>query len=278
MSFQLKMYESVQKGDPQAARIFLVVHKWMNENVRNVLDESDAILNPKYQLIYTVGNQRSLNAGSKRWIVAQAVLKRVPHHMRRLYDHQQDFDDEYVQAKIEYDKNYLVNAKIYGSSELSYRTDIFTPCRILDEETFDELARYLIEDFINGDLDLTYPAMNSTDQTMVKEFLSEKCSAELSNAVKSRLSSVNFDTLLILSGLLSFGILKLILMRRWRVNYGVNRNGTRKMAIPFKAKDVPAEMTDFGHPDVAICFTQLSYYYSGVCFNSFFHFQVFAVF
>lgn len=35
------------------------------------------------------------------------------------------------------------------------------------------------------------------------------------------------------------------------------------MAIPFKAKDVAAEMTEFGHPDVAICLTQLSYYYSG---------------
>lgn len=258
------MYESVQKGDPQAAREFLIVHKWMNENVRNILDESDAILNPKYQLIYTIGNQRSLDAGSKRWIIAQAVLKRVPYHMRKLYEQQQDCDDDYVEAKVEYDKQYLVNAKIFGASEFSYRPDIFTPCRILDEETFDELAEYLIDDFINGDLDITFPAMSSTEQTTVKDFLSKNCSAELTNAVKSQFSDVNFDTLLILSGLLSFGILKLILMRRWRVNYGVNEKGTRKMAIPFKAKDVPAEMTDFGHPDVAICFTQLSYYYSGV--------------
>lgn len=265
LSFQLKMYESVQKGNPQAARSFLVVHKWMNENVRNVLDESDAILNPKYQLIYTIGNQRSLDGGSKRWTVAQAILKRVPHHMRKLYDQQQCCDDEHVEAKIEYDKDYLVNAKIYGESELNYRPDIFTPCRILDEDVFDELAKNLIDDFINADLDLTFPAMNATDQTMVRHFLSKKCSAELTDKVKSRFSSVNFETLLILSGLLSCGILKLILMRRWRVNYGVNKEtGVRKMAIPFKAKDVPAEMTDFGHPDVAICFTQLSYYYSGV--------------
>lgn len=71
-------------------------------------------------------------------------------------------------------------------------------------------------------------------------------------------------TILILSGFLRFNVLKLVLSKRWRVNYGVSENGPRMMAIPFKAKDVAVEMTEFGHPDVAICLTQLSYYYSGL--------------
>jgi hypothetical protein len=36
------------------------------------------------------------------------------------------------------------------------------------------------------------------------------------------------------------------------------------MAVPFRAKDVASERTEFGHPDVAIVLTQLSYYYSGL--------------
>jgi hypothetical protein len=36
------------------------------------------------------------------------------------------------------------------------------------------------------------------------------------------------------------------------------------MAVPFQAKDVPAERAEFGHPDVAIILTILSYYYSGL--------------
>jgi hypothetical protein len=36
------------------------------------------------------------------------------------------------------------------------------------------------------------------------------------------------------------------------------------MAVPFRAKDVAADRTEFGHPDVAIVLTQLSYYYSGL--------------
>lgn len=42
---------------------------------------------------------------------------------------------------------------------------------------------------------------------------------------------------------LSFGILILILVRRWRVNYDVNKNGTRKKTLTFKVKDVLAEIT-----------------------------------
>ena len=36
------------------------------------------------------------------------------------------------------------------------------------------------------------------------------------------------------------------------------------MAVPFRAKDIAAEYTEFGHPDVALILTQLSYYYSGL--------------
>lgn len=51
---------------------------------------------------------------------------------------------------------------------------------------------------------------------------------------------------------------------RWRVNYGVNPTGHRRMAVPFRAKDVAADRAEFGHPDVAIVLTLLSYYYSGL--------------
>ncbi|CAF5157470.1 unnamed protein product, partial [Rotaria sp. Silwood1] len=36
------------------------------------------------------------------------------------------------------------------------------------------------------------------------------------------------------------------------------------MAVPFRAKDVAAENTEFGHPDVAIVLTQIAYYYKGL--------------
>jgi hypothetical protein len=36
------------------------------------------------------------------------------------------------------------------------------------------------------------------------------------------------------------------------------------MAVPFRGKDTPMERSDFGHPDVSILLTHLSYYYCGL--------------
>lgn len=48
------------------------------------------------------------------------------------------------------------------------------------------------------------------------------------------------------------------------MNFGVNPSGHRRMAVPFRAKDIAAERAEFGHPDMAITLTLLSYYYSGL--------------
>lgn len=77
LSFQLKIYEAARKGDTTNANHFLNVHKWLNRNARHILDESDAILDDKYQLIYTVGAQLPPDGGALRWKIIQAVLKRV---------------------------------------------------------------------------------------------------------------------------------------------------------------------------------------------------------
>ena len=77
-------------------------------------------------------------------------------------------------------------------------------------------------------------------------------------------SSSSFKLFLILRGLLSYDILFLCLNKRWRIDYGVNNNLNRKIAVPYRAKDIPAERSEFGHPDVALLFTHLSYYYSGL--------------
>ena len=43
------------------------------------------------------------------------------------------------------------------------------------------------------------------------------------------------------------------------------------MAVPFRAKDVAADNTEFGHPDIAIGLTQLFYYYDGLTDNQMFN-------
>ena len=251
LSFQLKIYQTIQNQEIEVAKRSLQVHKWLNKNVRNVLDESDAILQAKYQLIYTVGDKQKPDGESLRWLITQAVLKRVPVHMHRLYT-------EYGKDKIEFDERYVENGKV--------RSDVFTPCRILDGTVFEELKKALIDDFLDGRLDIDFKEISESKEEKIRHILSEKAiNRETFLNIKCKfILDEHIHTILILCGLLRFEVLKLILTKRWRVHYGVNANGKRKMAIPFKAKDVAAETTEFGHPDVAVCFTQLSYYYSGL--------------
>lgn len=122
LSFQLKTYESTCKNDFESAANYLKTHKWLNENVRNILDESDAILHPKYQLIYTVGNQLSLDGGNLRWTVVQALLKRIREHVPMLYI-------KYGDKNVEFDRNYW-----------KLRYEIFSPVRIFNDNVYNELV------------------------------------------------------------------------------------------------------------------------------------------
>lgn len=253
LSFQLKIYESISiqlKNDEnrnfRTVENLLEVFKWTNANVRTVLDESDAILHAKYQLVYTLGDQLQPDGGSLRWLVAQSVLKRVPNHMRKLYA-------EYGREKVEFN---------FHNHHIC-RTDVFTQCRILDEHVFEALKEALIDDFLAGRLDIDFPGIDDAKRENLAHLLRNKEIDRSALRVLEYFSAEKQNIIMILSGLLRFEVLKLALTKRWRVNYGVDTKGQRKMAIPFKAKDVAAENTEFGHPDVAVCFTQMSYYYSG---------------
>ena len=55
---------------------------------------------------------------------------------------------------------------------------------------------------------------------------------------------------------------KALAERRWRVNYGLC--STTLLAVPYREKDVPASNTQFGHPNITIVLTCLSYYYASL--------------
>ena len=103
-----------------------------------------------------------------------------------------------------------------------------------------------------------------TDQQLIRSFiLNTSISVE---SLGEQFPHNIVQLFLIVRGLLSSEVLLVALRKRYRVNYGINpsKKFNRLMAVPFRAKDVAAENTEFGHPDVAIVLTQLSYYYSGL--------------
>jgi hypothetical protein len=71
------------------------------------------------------------------------------------------------------------------------------------------------------------------------------------------------DILLLCRGLLLHRILVLCLGKRWNVQYGLHPDRD-PVAVPYEAKGKPSEQAEYGHPDVSILFTCLSFYYDGL--------------
>lgn len=178
--------------------------------------------------------------------------------MQKIYER---FGDE----KIEFCESYICDGVNYGSGSVGNRPEVFRPCRLLDADIYEHLKYALAHDFLNCELSIPFPEMTDATITTLYDILVDKTVDERTlNAFLKEFDAGPQKTILIVSGLLKFEVLRLALTKRWRVNYGRNALGQRKMAVPYKAKDVASEMTEFGHPDVAICLTHLSYYYSGL--------------
>jgi hypothetical protein len=78
--------------------------------------------------------------------------------------------------------------------------------------------------------------------------------------------SAHGTQVLLLRGLLGYEVVPHVLAKRCRVDFGIDpgRSASLWMAVPFRAKDLPANRAEFGQSDVLIAFTLLSYYEEGL--------------
>ncbi|CAF3758362.1 unnamed protein product [Rotaria sordida] len=246
LSFDLLTIDKCRRNEFDAGRSMLSIQSWMKTFVRDVLDESDEILHVKYQLIYSIGRQQQVDGGMERWKTIQYVLNLVKQHAANIA--QQYNDDVFYKA--------------------AERQSSFPEFRLLNHRPFLELCRRIASDWINQ------KSYRQLDQQLILSFILDTNSSI--NGLVDQFSHNTTQLFLIMRGLLSSEVLFVGLKKRYRVNFGVNQNAKfdRLMAVPFRAKDVAAENTEFGHPDVAIVLTQISYYYKGLtdsqmlqCFN-----------
>jgi Protein of unknown function (DUF3645)/Protein of unknown function (DUF3638) len=212
----------------------------------DIMDEVDELLRVKYQLVYTVGGAEPVSGGTLRWTVACAVLACVSKHAA-------DLAAKHGADAVEYSA-----ATVPGG---------FPYIRILQEHASTDLMNMITDDIVSGTAaDITLPELSTTERTALKQFLlSPEIDAVSLQIVSAFTETVYRNTVLILRGLVGNDVLLLALGKRWRVDYGVNTSSNRRrMAVPFRAKDVPSERAEFGHADIAITLTILSYYSSGL--------------
>lgn len=233
-----------QAEDSEASALLLDLQKWLHSRSRDILDESDEILHVRYQLVYTIGLQQPMEGFPERWTTTQQVLGLVikgASSLRMLFPH-----------GIEYE---------CGPS------GSFPRLRILQADTGRELIEWIVEAIMDGYLpSFSFQQLPLHLRIAIRGFISSQDVAPVKvQLVKDYAQKTPlWGGLLLLRGLLATGILLFAFTeRRWRVDYGLPPTRTM-LAVPYRAKDVPAQRAEFGHPDVAIILTCLSYYYGGL--------------
>ncbi|CAF2635454.1 unnamed protein product [Rotaria sp. Silwood2] len=185
---------------------------------------------------YALGGQQQVDEGSERWKTIQTILELVKKYA------------------AEISKRFHENV-YYKASK---RKSSFPQFRLQSPEPFALLCQKVANDWVDS-RNYLYE-----EKSIILSFILESDSSI--EYLINRFPCLHTQLFLIARGLLSSEVLLIAFKKRYRVNYGVNSNITfnRLMAVPFRAKDVVADRTEFGHPDVALVLTQLSYYYSGL--------------
>jgi hypothetical protein len=249
-------------GTSGSASKWLSLQKWIDSHTRDILDESDEILHARFQLIYTTGLQQHMDGYPDRWTITQQVLRFVKDRARAISRNHSNLIEYECSSPGSFPHIHVVQASDVGRRLISLIVEDVMAGRLpnFDFQHTSSPLRDAIHSFISDEDVLQVPDTAKRAEEFAK-------GSDQSNL---------WSGLLLLRGLLASNILLFALTeRRWRVDYGLmsqprhrkhyDRSPTPTMlAVPYRAKDVPAPNTQFGHPDLTIILTCLSYYYAGL--------------
>lgn len=245
LSFKLNGLQRLADTRINEAKKMIEFQSWLNRTCRDVLDESDFTLAVKTQLIYPSGPQSAVDGHPYRWEVAETLLSHV--------------EDRLPELQLKFPESIKVAMRSQGFPMVSF----------LHDRGEEALHWQLVNDICDGRIPLfrLVEPLSPVDRTEIKRVLLEKkVDIKLIKQVARFFADkFSFKKLLLLRGLLLNGILILCLKKRWNVQYGLHPNRD-PIAVPFEAKGIPSQQAEFGHPDVAIIFTCLAFYYSGLNF------------
>ncbi|ROW01894.1 hypothetical protein VMCG_05551 [Cytospora schulzeri] len=216
---------------------------------RDIVDESDENFSVKFELIYTMGEQAPTEFAPERWIVIQTVLDYIRDHVK--------------EVKKALPESIEVHERHPGS---------FPRIRLLKEDATEMLLDKVAKDICNkGFVGFPISRQPPASRDSVLKYISQ---TDLPNRLDIDKveegvfwSETTQHHLLLLRGLFAGGILAFAFgHKRWRVNYGLDntRQPPTKLAVPYRAKDLPTQRSEFSHPDVVITLTCNCYYYKGL--------------
>ncbi|KAK5691400.1 hypothetical protein LTR97_011393 [Elasticomyces elasticus] len=251
LSFKLMALETNILGQEDVSRSLLSMQDFFDRSSRDLVDESDENFSAKFELIYTIGTQCAVDFGNERWSCIHDVLELI----RR--------------------QSQATACELPESLELTHcLPGRFPRTRILNQEAQHHLlgsvAYKICESGMTGFPIARQPLhIRETVHTYITklDLTRDEIDAVEVGGAGSFWSDSTKEMLLLLRGLFAAGVLSFVFgQKRWRVNYGLDssRHPSTKLAVPYRAKDMPSPRSEFSHPDVIISLTTLSYYYGGL--------------
>jgi len=203
----------------EIGKVMIQTQKWLYNNARDILDESDEILSVRFELIYTLGIQQNIEHSPDRWSIIQNLLG-------MLSETAEEVLDEFPQG-LEF---------IKGSA------GSFPRIRILQDDAGASLLKK-VADFVcrSGMPSLAMWTFNAEERKVILEYITNlPISKARAAMLRTRVFKTEFIqlSLLLLRGLLAEGgVLQFVFAKkRWRVNYGLDLSRSM-LAVPYHAKD-----------------------------------------
>ncbi|KAI8930920.1 hypothetical protein NX059_011935 [Plenodomus lindquistii] len=245
LSFKLSGIQQMCDGRQEEASIMIPIKNWLDKYARDVLDECDVSLAIKTQLIYPSGTQTTVDGHPMRWQVAQQLLHLVKDHILAVQN-RYPLSLEIVKRGVDgFPLIYFLrkDAEDYLLELLvtiicKGQTPSILPCAEYPPEIKSGINAYI-----------SNPVVRSETVSMMASFLQDK---------PNLMRTIN-----LLRGVFVHRLLVATLKKRWNVQYGLHPTRA-PVAVPYSAKGVASPAAEWGHPDVAILLTCLSFYYQGV--------------
>lgn len=244
-------------GDSESKKIIRILDEIANLEYMDILDESDELLNPKKQLVYSVGKQSLLPFGKSRWETIQAVC-----HLIRF------------NPKI---RKILKSAEtIFTSHANTVESETDELC-FLPSDDFEKmkpkLSEIVMDVIMESDIDCfrwLKPMMIRSPSELKRFVLNSSIICDNILRDDDFVDMSHYNQLLMLRGLLGDGLLYHGFQKRINIEIGLSTTRmndlTRPchMSIPYIGAMSPSERSEFSHPDLAILFTQRAWYERGL--------------
>ncbi|KAH7319411.1 hypothetical protein BKA65DRAFT_101684 [Rhexocercosporidium sp. MPI-PUGE-AT-0058] len=243
LSFRLSGLQRLSDGQVPEAKSMIQVQTWLLQRSRDIIDECDSILALRTQLIYPSGSQKTVDGHPVRWEIAETILGRVDGHLHSLQ------------------KSYPHSIEVVRREQGGFPVMFF-----LRKDVEDGLVSRLVDDIYRGRTSIFPADCSQRNRQIIRDYISQP---KVKKQTWERVDKMFRDkptlrqSMHLLRGLFVHRILLMTLKKRWNVQYGLHP--TRDpIAVPYHAKGTPSDQAEWGHPDVAILFTCLAFYYDGL--------------